>query len=273
MTRRVPNPRVARSPLLWSVLAAYGAGFFVATTLSVAFVLLARALGLPLQWLGAIVTIAGTGARFAVASASGGRDAVILVAAILIVDQVLALPGIFLFCSRIASSAPTCSLPTYILNLWPEATGAVIAFGVLRWLRAAEGDRNPVLESAGALALTQLLANRIVGAVVISSTPFEASLLFLVAALAGGLACGLVLVRRVPPVRQWPVLGLIALASLGGWLLISVPPFVETIGIGRGLPMSGLAFLVVASPVIAIAAAALVLYMAAARNVKTEAAR
>ena len=35
LARRVPNPRVSRAPLPWSVLAVCGAGFFVSTVLTV----------------------------------------------------------------------------------------------------------------------------------------------------------------------------------------------------------------------------------------------
>src|SRR5207237_8560736 len=47
LASRIPNPRVARAPLLSSVLAAFGAGLFVGAVVIVIFSLLYRALSLP----------------------------------------------------------------------------------------------------------------------------------------------------------------------------------------------------------------------------------
>jgi hypothetical protein len=63
LAQRVPNPRVARAPLLWSVLTAYGAAFFVSAAMPIVFMLLARFFGLRTEWVGGLATVAATGRR------------------------------------------------------------------------------------------------------------------------------------------------------------------------------------------------------------------
>jgi hypothetical protein len=135
-------------------------------------------------------------------------------------------------------------------------------------MRTREGDANPLLESAGGLALTQSLALAVLAAVV-SSSAFESGVLIILSAVAGGLACGLVLLRRGAESRRWRTLGIIAALVIGVWILVSVPSFVGRVGIGGALAIGGVNVLALAAPVVEVAAAALVLYVAAARRFAT----
>jgi hypothetical protein len=168
-----------------------------------------------------------------------------------------------------------CSPFSYVLGLWPEAVGVALAYWLVRvrWMRRTDGDRNPLLEAAGALALTQGLAAAILSALLLSAGAFEAGLLLLFSAAAGGLACGLVLLRRVAESHQWRTLGLIALVVVGVFLLVGLPSFMDQVGIGGAIAVGGLNLIGFVSPLVEIGAAALVLYIAAARKVTaTEAA-
>ena len=267
LARRVPNPRFARASLLWAVLGAFGAGFFVSSAILVVFTVVTRSLGGPAQWVGGVATVGATATALSVAYTAGGRGAVSVYAAIVILERLLGFPSLMRFCLGIVSESPVCSAFSYILGLWPEAVGVAFAYWLVRWLRTAAGDDNPLLEAAGALALTQGVAASLLGVLFLSASAFEAGLLLLISAVAGGVACGLVLVRRVAESRQWRVLGVIALVDVGVWLLVSVPTFVGQVGIGGAIVIGGLNLIDFASPVIEVATAALVLYMAAARKV------
>src|SRR3989442_15902388 len=47
LARRIPNPKVSRAPLLWAILAAFGAALFVGAVVTVLFSLLYRLLSVP----------------------------------------------------------------------------------------------------------------------------------------------------------------------------------------------------------------------------------
>jgi hypothetical protein len=266
LARRVPNPRFARSSLLWAVLAAAGAGFFVSSTILVVLMLLARAVGLPTDWVGGVATVGAMATALSVAYTIGGTGAVIVYAGIVIIERLLGLPGLTRFCAAVVESS-VCSPISYVLGLWPEALGIAIASRLVGWMRTTEGEGNSLLEAAGALALTQGVVVSALGAVLLSASAFTSGVLLLLSGVAGGLACGLVLLRRVPETRRWRWLGVIALVVLGVWLLVSVPSFAAPAGIGGTIAIGGLNLLGFAAPLVEVASAAIVLYMAAARRV------
>ena len=267
--RRVPNPRFAAASPLWAVLAAFGAAFFVSAVLHVVLNLIARILGAPLVWVGGVATVGATATALAVAHKVGGRASVIVYAGIVVIERLLGLPGLMRFCLAIVGDTPVCSPFAYVLSLWPEAVGVALAYWLVRvrWMRTREGDRNPLIEAAGALALTQGVAAAILSALLLSAGAFEAGLLLLVSAVAGGVACGIVLLKRVGESRQWRSLGIIALVVVGVFLLVGLPTFMGQVGVSGTIAIGGLNAIGLVSPLVEIGAAALVLYIAAARKV------
>ena len=265
--RRIPPPRFARSSPLWAVLAAYGAAFFVSSALFVVLNMTARLLAAPVEWVGGVATAGATATALSVAYVVGGRAAVIVYAAITIVERLLALPSLTRFCLAIVSDAPMCSPVSYVLSLWPEALGAALGYWLARWLRTKEGDGNRLLEAAGALALVQGVAAAMLSALLIKAGAFEAGMLLLVSAAAGGVACGLVLLSRVEESRQWRAFAIIAVVVIGVWLLVGLPNLVGQVGIGGAFAIGGLNLIGFLSPLVEVGAAALVLYIAAARKV------
>jgi len=249
------------------VLAAFGAGFFVLAALSLVLNTAARFLGAPVQWVGGVATAGATATALSVAFTVGGRGALIVYAGIVVIERLLALPGLMRFCLAIVSESPVCSPFSYILGLWPEALGVALAYWLVRWMRTTDGNGNPLLEAAGALALTQGVAAAILGALLLSASALTAGFLLLVSALAGGVACGLVLLRRVPESRQWRSLAVIALVAVGVWLVVGLPAFVGQVGIGGTIATGGLNLIGFVSPLVEVGAAALVLYMSAAGKV------
>jgi hypothetical protein len=272
LAHRIPNPHVARAPLLWAVVTAYGAGFFVSAAILIVFMLFARFFGLPTEWVGGLATVGATATALSVAYTAGGRDAVLICAGIFIVEHVLTLPGAMRFCLAIVSPTSFCSPLSYILALWPEVLGVALAYRLVRWWRVAEGSGNPLLEAAGALALAQNIFASILGALLVTTSPFESGLLVLLAAVAGGLACGLAVLRRVAEPRRWASLVIVALVVVGLWLVVGVPSFLGQIGIGGKVAIGGLSLIGLASPVIEMGTAALALYIAAARKVSAQGA-
>ena len=266
LARRVPNPRLARSSALWAVLAASGAAFFVSSTILVLFTLVARFLGLPTEWIGGIATVGGLATALSVAYAIGGIGAAFAYAGVVVVERLLGLPGLMRFCAAVLESS-VCSPLSYVLGLWPEALGIALATRLALWMRTTDGDGNPLLEAAGALALTQGIVISILGAVMLSTSGFASGVLLLLSAVAGGVACGLVLLRRVTEARRWRALGIIAIVVIGVWLLVSVPSFAGQAGIGGTIAIGGLSLLGFAAPILEVGSAAIVLYMAAARRV------
>lgn len=269
VARRIPSPRFARASPIWGVVAAFGAGFFVSAALVVLFTLTSRLVGAPTQWVGGVTTVGATATALTVAFTVGGRGALVVYACIVVIERLLGLPGLARFCLAIASEFSGCSSISYVLALWPEALAVALAYWLIhvRWMTTTEGDGNPLLEAAGALALTQSAAAAILGALLLSTSATQAGLLLLVSAVAGGIACGLVVLRRIPESQHWRSLGIIALAVLAVWLLVGVPALADQVGIGGVIAVGGLNLIGFVSPLVEIGTAALVLYMRAARKV------
>src|SRR6185503_10382295 len=123
---RIPNPRVARAPLLWSVLAAFGAAFFVWVAIVVPLTLFARLIGLPTEWVGGVATAAATATALSVAYTGSRRDAVLVCAGVFVLEHLLSLLGTMRFCFAIVSEAQFCSPISYILGFWPRALGIAL---------------------------------------------------------------------------------------------------------------------------------------------------
>jgi hypothetical protein len=269
LARRIPSPRFAHASPIWGVVAAFGAGFFVSAALVVVLTMTSRLLGAPMQWVGGVTTAGATATAITVAFTVGGRGALIVYAGVIVIERLLGLPGLMRFCLAIVSEFAGCSPVSYVLALWPEALAVALAYWLIlvRWMGTTEGDGNPLLEAAGALALTQGAAAAILGALLLSTSGSEAGLLLLLSAVAGGIACGLVMLRRIAESRQWRSLAIIALAVMAVWLLVSVPALAGQVGIGGVIAVGGLNLIGFISPLVEIGAAALVLYMVAARKV------
>jgi hypothetical protein len=249
--------------MLWAVLAAAGAGLLVSS----AVIVIARFAGAPTELTGGLATTGATAAALSVAYAAGGRDAALAYAGILIFERLLGLPGLMRFCLAVVSGSSACSPFSFILGFAPLAVGAALAYYLARWMRSSDRAGNPLLEVAGALALTHGVVASVLGALLLSATAFESGLLLLISAIAGGAACGLVVLRRVAESRQWRTLGLIALVVLGVWLLVTMPGFAAQVGMGGAIGIGGLNLIGFVAPLLELSIAALVLYMAAARRV------
>src|SRR5207247_8525928 len=224
LARRIPNPTVSRGPLLWAILAAFGAALFVGAAVTVLFSLLYRLFSIPSDaWLprpfqlSAIATIA---TALAVAAISGGRQAVTAWAAIILFERFVSLWGLGKFCSTISPAPPLCSPIGYVLGLWPEVLGVALGLRLVRWFRVGAGSANPVVEAAGALAVIYGLLAAAQSVLTVSTSSFEAGLLGIAAAVTSGVACGLVLLARVPAARHWRARGLGAPGLPGAWPLL-----------------------------------------------------
>src|SRR5256886_6843914 len=145
LARRIPIQKVSREPLLWAILAAFGAALFVGAVVTVLFSLLYRLLSVPSDaWLprpfqlSAIATIA---TALAVAWVSGGRQAVAAWAAIMLFERLVSLWGLGTFCGTISPAPPLCSPIGYVLGLWPEVLGLAIGSRLSGWCWG--GARHP----------------------------------------------------------------------------------------------------------------------------------
>src|SRR5713101_224744 len=170
LARRVPHPRVARAPILWSVMAAFGAAFFVSALVTILFSMLFRSIpsGAPLPAPFEIARLTSTAAALAVAWVAGGRGAVAGYVGILIIERLLGLPSQQRFCGVIgvdpAFAGEYCSVGRYLIGLWPQVLGAALAFALVRWLRGVPGDRNPTLEAAGVFTFVQIVSGSLISA-------------------------------------------------------------------------------------------------------------
>jgi len=274
LASRIPNPHVSRAPTLWAILAAFGAALFVGAAVTVLFSLLYRVFSIPGDaWLPRpfqLSTVAMIGTALAVAWISGGRQAVAAWAAIIVFERLVSLWGLGKFCGTISPAPPLCSPVGYVLGLWPEVVGVALGYRLVRWFRVAAGSGNPVLEAAGALAVIYGLLAGTQSLLTVSTSSFEAGLLGIAAALTSGVACGLVLLARVPATRRLVVLGIVALGVIGPWVLVSVPAFLESVGIGGKIATTGLNLMEFSAPLLQIGSAAFVLYIAATRKVTAE---
>ena len=272
LVRRIPSTPIARAPLFWSVLAGFGAGYFVWAAILVVFALLFAAFGVPsgapLPRPFELAAVTRTGVALAVAWTAGGRDAVTVYATVRVLELVLGLPAQFRFCGAIVGPAPAaCSFLSYLLSLWPLVLGVGLAYWVASRLHTSGGSANPVMEAAGALSATQTVAGTIVAVLFVGSASIAAGILAIGGVVAAGLACGVVLLRRVTPERQWLTLGFVALAAIGPWAVTSLPPFVQQIGAGSGVGFSGLSLVNLVAPFVELGAAGVVLYIAATRKI------
>lgn len=272
---RVPNPRFARASPLWAVLAAFGAGFFVSAVVTVLFSLLLRSTTreTPFPAPFELASLASTAAALAVAWIAGGRSAVVGYLGIVVLEGLLGLPSQLRFCGGFGSdpnfaAAGLCSVSGYVIALWPQVLSGALAFALARWLRAGAGDRNPTLEAAGAFVIVEGLGGRLLNASLGPATAGspEWPLLLLLVAIAAGIAMGYTILRRAP--RQWRTLGIVTLVLAAEFVVVSFPTFVSQVLQARGTNLIGpLDLLAYFSSVFAIGAAALVLYMSAAREV------
>jgi hypothetical protein len=276
--RRVPSPPFARASSLWAVLAAFGAGFFVSAVVTIIFSLLFRSTtrDTPFPAPFELARLAGTAASLAVAWIAGGRSAVAGYVGIVVLERLLGLPSQLRFCgigSDPNLAAAFCSVGRYVIALWPQVLGAALAFALVRWLRAGEGDRNPTLEAAGAFVIVQGVGGSFLNATLGPATAGSAEwpLLLLFVAIAAGIAMAYTVMRRAT--RRWRTLGIVAFVLAAEFVIVSLATFVSQV-LARGTNFIGpFDLLAYFSPVFAIAAAVLVLYVSAARKVSaTEAA-
>jgi hypothetical protein len=143
-----------------------------------------------------------------------------------------------------------------------------LAFALVRWLRAGEGGRNPTLEAAGAFVIVQGIGGSLLNATLGPATAGSAEwpLLLLFVAIAAGIAMASTVLRRAS--RQWRTLGIVAFVLAAEFVILSLPTFVSQIILARGTNLIGpFDLLAYFSPIFAIAAAVLVLYVASARKV------
>jgi hypothetical protein len=273
VARRVPNPRFARASTGWAVLAAFGAEFFVSAVFTILFSLLFRSTTreLPLPAPFELARFASTAAALAVAWIAGGRSAVAGYVGIIVLERLLGLSTQMRFCTGIGSGQgfAACSVGGYLIALWPQLLGAALAFALVRWLRAGSGDRNPILEAAGVLTIVEGVGGAFLNLALGPATGGpEWPLFLLFLAIAAGIAMGLMILRRA--IRQWRTLGIIAFVLAAEFVIVSLPTFVSQVVLTRGTNLIGpFELLAYFSPIFALAATALVLYMSTARKVTT----
>lgn len=271
--RRVPSLRIARTSPLWAVAAAFGAGFFVSAVVTMLFSLLFRSTTreMPFPPPFEIARLVSTAAALAVAWVAGGRAAVAGYVGIVVLERLLGLPSQLRFCGAGADPnlvAAFCSVGGYAIALWPQLLGAALAFALVRWLHAREGDRNPTLEAAGAFAIVQGVGGSVLNASLGPATAGspEWPLLLLLVTVGAGIAMGYTVLRRTT--RRWRTFGIVALVLAAEYIIVSLPTWVGQVLLARGTNLIGpFDLLVYFSPVFAIAAGAIVLYIAATRKV------
>ena len=274
LARAIPHPRIARASPFWSVPAAFGAGFFASAVVTILVSLLIRLTNreTPLPTPFELAGLAGTAAALAVAWVGGGRTAVAGYVGVLVLERLLGLTGQLRFCGELGGFAALggqlCSVGGYVIALWPQLFGVAVAIALVRWLRTGPGDRNPTLEAAGVFTLIETFGggvlNLILGPATVGSPMWPVSVLAL--AIAAGVAVGYTVVRRAT--RTWRTLAIVVLVIAAEFALVSLPLFVSQVAQARGTNFIGpLEVVAYFSPVFAIGAAAIVLYIAAARTV------
>ena len=265
---RIPPPRVRRATLLWAILAGAGASFFVGTILTMFLAIVLRAFGsYPAPWASGLTTAVAIAVALGVAYVSGGRHATTVYVGYIAIERILSLGSQLRFCGTELPAPPSCSLLGYVLSLWPYVLGGLLGYALGHWMLVAEGDGNRLLEVAGALALTQAVLLTIVRFLFPFSTGLEASLLQLLVAVIAGVACGRTLMRRVEAAAQWKTLVYVGIVGLGEWLLVTLPAYIEQVGVGGKLSIATVGLVAFMFPFLTIGTAALLLYMAEARKV------
>ena len=257
-------------------MAAFGAGFFasgiVTILVSLLFRLTTRETPLPAPF--ELAGLAGTAAALAVAWVAGGRSAVAGYVGVLVLERLLGLPAELRFCGESGGSAALggrlCSVGGYVIALWPQLLGVAVAIALVRWLRTGPGDRNPTLEAAGVFMLVESLGgavlNVILGPATVGAPVWPLFLLALT--VAAGVAVGYTVVRRAT--RKPRTLGIVVLVIAAEFALLSLPLLVSQLAQARGTNLIGpVELLAYFSPVFAIGAATIVLYMAAVRRIDT----
>src|SRR2546429_3651262 len=105
--RALPHPRVARASFFWSVMAAFGAGFFasgiVTILVSLLFRLTTRETPLPTPF--ELAGLAEIAAALAVGWVGGGRTAVTGYVGVLVLERLFSLMGQLRFCGELGGSA------------------------------------------------------------------------------------------------------------------------------------------------------------------------
>jgi hypothetical protein len=260
---------------MWAVVAAFGAGFFVSAVVTIIFSLLFRATtrDTPLPNAFELARITGTAAALAVAWIAGGRSAVAGYVGIVALERLLGLPSQLRFCDAYGSdpnlaAGGACTIGGYVIALWPQLLGAALAFALVRWMGAGSGVRNPTLEAAGAFVVVQGVGGSVLNAVLGPATAGDASwpLMIMLVAIVAGMAMGYTILRRAS--RQWRTLGIVAFVLAAEFVILSLPTFVGQVLATRGTNLLGpFDLLAYFSTVFVIAAAALVLYISAARKV------
>jgi len=275
VARRIPHPQLARASAVWSVLAAFGAGFFASGIVTILVSLLFRSTTreTPLPTPFELGGLAGTAAALAVAWVGGRRTAVAGYVGVLVLERLLSLTGQLRFCGQLGGFAALggqlCSVGGYVIALWPQLFGVAVAIALVRWLRTGPGDRNPTLEAAGIFTLVESLGSTALNVILGSATPGSPvwPLFLLALAIAAGVALGYAARRRAP--RPWRTLGIVALVIAAEFAFLSLPLLVSQVLQARGTNLIGpLDLLAYFSPVFAIGAAAIVVYVAAARTVR-----
>ena len=142
---------MSRAPLLWAILAAFGAALFVGAVVTVLFSLLYRLLSVPSDaWLprpfqlSAIATIA---TALAVAWVSGGRHAVAAWAAIMLFERFVSLWGLGTFCGTISPAPPLCSPIGYGSEFASLADGRQVRKVLADHGMKSESSATPLLAS------------------------------------------------------------------------------------------------------------------------------
>ena len=255
--------------------AAFGAGFFASAVVTILVSLLIRLTNreTPLPTPFELAGLAGTAAALAVAWVGGGRTAVAGYVGVLVLERLLGLTGQLRFCGELGGFAALggqlCSVGGYVIALWPQLFGVAVAIALVRWLRTGPGDRNPTLEAAGIFTLVESLGSTALNVILGSATPGSPvwPLFLLALAIAAGVALGYAARRRAP--RPWRTLGIVALVIAAEFAFLSLPLLVSQVLQARGTNLIGpLDLLAYFSPVFAIGAAAIVVYVAAARTVR-----
>jgi hypothetical protein len=273
VTALLDRIRIARVPLGYALLVAFGAALFADAAGRIPLALLLRLFGAgtggPAPFLFELVTAAVIAVAVSVAWLAGGRVAAGAYLAFIALERIVALYGSARFCERIRPEPFECSLVGQLVGLWPYLLGVAAAVALVRRLRPSAGGRNPTLEAAGAFALAQvaiLLAYALLSS---GGSGTEGGIISLLAAVAGGVACGVVLDRRAT--RPWRSLGVVALAVLATWALLDLSSLMEQIGAARSLTFRDPQIVFAqAGPPLAMAVAAFVLYISATRKVPRE---
>ena len=266
--QRIPPPRVARVPFPWAILTAAGAAFFVGALLTIFFAVALRIFGAyPAGWASGLVTAASVGTAIGVASVAGGRSALFAYAGWIVVERFVTLTFQLRFCGTVFPAPSSCSFFGTLTTLFPYVLGGLLGYVVMRWLRVVDGEPNHLLEIAGALALPEALAFTFFRVLFGSPTDLEAALTQLLVALVAGVACGVLLRRRITdPARQWRLLAIVGVVVLGVWLLVALPAFAEQIGVGGRVAVGLVGIVAVIFPFVELGVAATILYMAEARR-------